>query len=136
MRMLIIFFFLAACVLMALGKQTVERQTVGQQTADSPLLETGKSSKPEKLAAPAKEICIVSYNIRWRTGDELKTISEWMSGKLPSIVALQEVDRAKKRTNKSNNARALAEQLGMNYAWAAPPLPKSDKDEEEETGVE
>jgi endonuclease/exonuclease/phosphatase family metal-dependent hydrolase len=50
------------------------------------------------------------------------------------IVALQEVDRARERTGRKNNARELAERLGMYYAWAAPPAIKTDK--EEETGVE
>jgi endonuclease/exonuclease/phosphatase family metal-dependent hydrolase len=48
---------------------------------------------------------------------------------------LQEVDRAKERTGKKNNARVLADNLGMYYAWAAPPLPSNTK-AEEETGVE
>jgi len=108
----------------------------GQQTNESQLLETARSTKPEKREEPAKVISIVTYNIRWRTGGELKTISDWLIGKRAAVIALQEVDRSKQRTNKSNNARALAEQLGMNYAWAAPPLPKSGKDKEEETGVE
>jgi len=46
---------------------------------------------------------------------------------------LQEVDHNKKRSGYANTARALAEDLGMYYAWAAPPTAKSDK--EEETGV-
>jgi len=112
--------------------------TVGQTppTDDKDLLETGASTRPEKVAHPLKNVSIVTYNIRWRTGDELKQISKWLDGKMPSVIALQEVDRSKLRTNKTNNARALAEALGMNYAWAAPPLPKSSKDKEEETGVE
>jgi endonuclease/exonuclease/phosphatase family metal-dependent hydrolase len=125
-RILTIALFLTASVLMA----------AGQQTNESQLLETGRFTKPEKREEPAKVISIVTYNIRWRTGDELKTISDWLIGKRAAIIALQEVDRSKQRTNKSNNARALAEQLGMNYAWAAPPLAKSGKDKEEETGVE
>jgi endonuclease/exonuclease/phosphatase family metal-dependent hydrolase len=108
----------------------------GQVSNDAQLLETGTPTKPQKLVQATKDNSIVSYNIRWRTGDELKTISDWLIGKRPAVIALQEVDRSKQRTNKANNARALAEQLGMNYAWAAPPLAKSAKDKEEETGVE
>ena len=108
----------------------------GQVNNDAQLLETGTSTKPQKLVMPAKDILIVSYNIRWRTGNELNQISDWIIGQNANVIALQEVDRSKQRTNKTNNARALAEQLGMNYAWAAPPLPKSAKDKEEETGVE
>jgi endonuclease/exonuclease/phosphatase family metal-dependent hydrolase len=107
----------------------------GQATNESQLLETGAAAKISKPAAEAKEISIITYNIRWRTGDELMKIADWLRGKQPSVIALQEVDRSKKRTNKANNARALAEQLGMYYAWAAPPLPKKSKGAEEETGA-
>ena len=107
----------------------------GQVNNDEQLLETGTPTKPQKLLMPVKDLPIVSYNIRWRTGKELKQVSDWIIGQRATVIALQEVDRSKRRTNKSNNARALAEQLGMNYAWAAPPLPKPTKDKEEETGV-
>jgi len=103
---------------------------------DNGLLETGKSTKPDKLATISGDLPIVTYNIRWRAGDELKQISKWIKDKRPLIIALQEVDRSKQRTDKTNNARALAEQLDMDYAWAAPPLPQSSKEKEEETGVE
>ena len=103
---------------------------------DDGLLETGQSKKPEKPVMVSKDLPIVTYNIRWRTGDELKQISKWIKDKRPLVIALQEVDRSKQRTDKTNNARALAEQLGMDYAWAAPPLPQSSKEKEEETGVE
>jgi len=106
----------------------------GQATNESQLLETGAAAKISKPAAESKGISLITYNIRWRTGDELKKIADWLRGKQPSVIALQEVDRSKKRTNKANNARALAEQLGMYYAWAAPPLPKKSKGAEEETG--
>jgi len=108
----------------------------GQVNNDVLLLETGASTKPQRVVTLYKDVSVVTYNIRWRTANELHQISEWLKSKNPSVIALQEVDRAKQRTNKTNNARALAEQLGMNYAWAAPPLPKSSKDTEEETGVE
>jgi endonuclease/exonuclease/phosphatase family metal-dependent hydrolase len=117
----------------------VSSWTAASQTAPPDgggLFETGASTKPQKPLQVSNDISIVTYNIRWRTGDELKQISKWLTGKRPLVIALQEVDRSKQRTNKTNNARALAEELGMNYAWAAPPLPKSSKDQEEETGVE
>ena len=98
------------------------------------LLETGQASKLSRPPANLSEVTFVSYNIRWRTGAELKTISEWLKQKQASVIALQEVDRARARTRKTNNARELAESLGMYYAWAAPPVPKGSK--EEETGVE
>jgi endonuclease/exonuclease/phosphatase family metal-dependent hydrolase len=105
--------------------------------SDESLLESGRA---EKLSPPAtaNEIKIVSYNIRWRSGKELQEIADWLKSSeahAPSIIGLQEVDRAKKRTNRENNAKALAESLGMYYAWAAPHAPKKSKAKEEETGV-
>lgn len=102
-----------------------------------PLLESGRAAKVSTPATVPTEIKIVSYNIRWRSAEELEQIIGWLKGKeAPTIIGLQEVDRAKQRTQKTNNARVLAESLGMHYAWAAPPLPKDSKEKEEETGVE
>jgi endonuclease/exonuclease/phosphatase family metal-dependent hydrolase len=102
--------------------------------APKPLLETGQAGKLISTPDTPAEITVVSYNIRWRTGAELEQIASWLKSKHAMVIALQEVDRAKQRTGKTNNARALAESLGMFYAWAAPP---ADKDgQEEETGVE
>ena len=87
-------------------------------------------------AAPA-ELKIVSYNIRWRGGEELKELVEILRSDSEvggaAIVGLQEVDRAKKRTKNEHTGRLIAESLGMHMAWAAPP-PARDG-EEEETGV-
>lgn len=110
--------------------------TAGQAANDSRLLETGTPDQLQKPDESSKELAIITYNIRWRTGDELTKIADWLKRKRPALIALQEVDRAKERTKKTNNARALAEQLGMHYAWAAPPLPNKSKETEEETGVE
>jgi endonuclease/exonuclease/phosphatase family metal-dependent hydrolase len=98
------------------------------------LLEIGGPGKPIVPTSTPVELTIVTYNIRWRAGDQLKQIGNWLKEKHPAIVALQEVDRARQRTGKTNTARALAEQLGMFYAWAAPPTAKPA--DEEETGVE
>ncbi|HEY3028130.1 MAG TPA: endonuclease/exonuclease/phosphatase family protein [Pyrinomonadaceae bacterium] len=103
----------------------------------SDLLKTGNPSRSSTSKATPAEIKIVSYNIRWRSGHELREISKALTGDTliggAAIIGLQEVDRNKKRTGYTNTARALAEDLGMYYAWAAPPAAKSDK--EEETGV-
>src|ERR1041385_668685 len=72
-RALTFVLFVAVAVLMARG----------QETNDTQLLETGRSAKPEKLVMPSKDISMVSYNIRWRTGDELKKISDWLIEKRP-----------------------------------------------------
>jgi endonuclease/exonuclease/phosphatase family metal-dependent hydrolase len=125
---------LAQFVLGQRGKQARGEPTPPPDNAQ--LLEQGQAAKLTKTAADHKEILVVSYNIRWRTGAELDQIAHWLKAKGAAIVALQEVDRAKSRTAKSNNARALAESLGAYYAWAAPPAPKGETKEEEETGVE
>ena len=102
------------------------------------LVESGQAAKVSTPATAPTEIKIVSYNIRWRSGKELEQIIDWLKSKEapPTLICLQEVDRAKQRSGQTNNARALAESLGMYYAWAAPPLPKNSRDNEEETGVE
>jgi endonuclease/exonuclease/phosphatase family metal-dependent hydrolase len=103
------------------------------------LLESGQA---EKLLSPgaASEIKIVSYNIRWRSGADLQQIIDWLKTTKDSpaatIIGLQEVDRAKKRSGHGNHAKALAERLGMYYAWAAPHVAAGEKNKEEETGVE
>jgi endonuclease/exonuclease/phosphatase family metal-dependent hydrolase len=80
---------------------------------------------------------VVSYNIRWRGGEDLDELvkrlnhDSEMAG--ASIVGLQEVDRNKKRTDNLNTVRSLAEKLGRHYAWAAPSTPRAGL--EEETGV-
>jgi endonuclease/exonuclease/phosphatase family metal-dependent hydrolase len=107
--------------------------------AATSLLETGSPSKPP--SQPSKqtpeEIKIVSYNIRWRGGEDLLKLIEELRGDeaigRADIVGLQEVDRNRKRTGNVNTARQMAETLGMHYAWAAPPQEKDDK--EEGTGV-
>lgn len=105
--------------------------------ADSLLLESGKAATLRKHTSENAEIKIVSYNIRWRGGDELKQIAKLLHEDPEiggaAILGLQEVDRHKKRTGHSNTAKALAEELGLHYAWAAPPAAKPD--DEEETGV-
>ena len=104
---------------------------------DSSLLESGKAAILKRKPAAPAEFKIVSYNIRWRSGDDLKKLNKLLQDDPEignaQILALQEVDRRKKRTGNSNVAKIMADELGMHYAWAAPPPPKPD--DEEETGV-
>ncbi|HZB46655.1 MAG TPA: endonuclease/exonuclease/phosphatase family protein, partial [Pyrinomonadaceae bacterium] len=94
------------------------------------------------------ELKVVSYNMRYRAGEDLKRVVELLRNDPEvggsAVIGLQEVDRNKKRTGHTNTARAMAEALGMNYVWAAPPnaRPKDgeqkragEAEEEEETGV-
>lgn len=105
--------------------------------ADALLLESGKPARLRPIGQANGEIKIVSYNIRYRSGDDLtkllKLFREDPEIGNAMILGLQEVDRHKKRTDKTNTAKIIAESLGLNYAWAAPPPAKPA--DEEETGV-
>ncbi len=101
------------------------------------LFESGKAATIKAQTTAPAELKIVSYNIRWRSGDDLKKLNKLLKEdpEIGSavILALQEVDRRKKRTGNSNVAKLMADELGMHYAWAAPPAAKPG--DEEETGV-
>lgn len=101
------------------------------------LLEEGKGATARKQTAAPQEIKVVSYNIRWRSGEDLKKIIKLLREDPEiggaAILGLQEVDRRKKRSGHNNTARMIADELGLHYAWAAPPAPKPK--DEEETGV-
>lgn len=107
------------------------------QSPDVPLLESGKGATLRKPVPSPSELKVVSYNIRWRSGDDLKEIIKLLTEDPEiggaAILCLQEVDRAKKRSAKSNTAKIIADALGLHYAWAAPPAAKAGA--EEETGV-
>lgn len=107
------------------------------QSAD--LLETGSGARLQTPAASPSEIKIVSYNMRWRSGESLREIISLLKSDpeigRAQIIGLQEADRNKKRSGNTNTARKIADELGMHYAWAAPPLPERSKESEEETGV-
>src|SRR5690349_16246801 len=105
---------------------------------DTPLLESGQGATIRQQTATApSEIKVISYNIRWRSGDDLKTLIKFLQEDpeigCASILALQEVDRHKKRTGHDNTVKTIADALGMYYVWAAPPTAKPT--DEEETGV-
>jgi endonuclease/exonuclease/phosphatase family metal-dependent hydrolase len=109
---------------------------------EAELLETGRATKLQTFASAPASIKIISYNIRWRGGSDLRKLIELFKtdreiGRA-DIIGLQEVDRNKKRTGNQNTARQMAEELGMYYAWTAPPPPPAKDDKkprEEETGV-
>lgn len=103
------------------------------------LLEVGHFADKTEKQSSQNEIKIVSYNMRWRGGDDLKKLIELFRTDKEiggaSIIGLQEVDRNKKRTRNKNTVKAMAQSLNMNYVWAAPPNPKGKERGEEETGV-
>jgi endonuclease/exonuclease/phosphatase family metal-dependent hydrolase len=104
---------------------------------DVPLLEEGKAATVRKQTSTPQEIKVVSYNIRWRSGEDLKKIIKLLREDPEiggaAILGLQEVDRRKKRSGRNNTVKIIADELGLHYAWAAPPAPKAT--DEEETGV-
>jgi endonuclease/exonuclease/phosphatase family metal-dependent hydrolase len=101
------------------------------------LLEFGKPKHPRPSKSRSKGIKIISYNIRWRSGEDLKKLIQLFRDDPEvgnaAILGLQEVDRKKKRSGNTNTVREIADELGMHYAWAAPPSVKNGS--EEETGV-
>jgi len=106
-------------------------------TADVPLLESGQGATIRTQTSAPTEIKLISYNIRWRSGEDLKTLIKLLQEDpeigCASILALQEVDRRKERTGHHNTVKTIADALGMYYAWAAPPT--VNPTDEEETGV-
>ena len=113
--------------------------TYSQQAVahDSHLLEIGQATKLRNAPISTEDFKVVSFNIRFRGGEDLKKLGEFLRND-PEIgeavvLGLQEVDRNKKRTGHQNTVKLLAEELGMHYAWAAPPVVKPTQ--EEETGV-
>lgn len=120
------------------SQQSSKQQAPGtRQSSESHLLEVGHASKLRPAPDSPSEIKVVSYNIRWRGGNELRQLAQLFKDDTEiggaAVLGLQEVDRNRKRTGNNNTAKMLAEELGMYYAWAAPPAPKSHQ--EEETGV-
>ncbi|HEX8748510.1 MAG TPA: endonuclease/exonuclease/phosphatase family protein, partial [Pyrinomonadaceae bacterium] len=111
--------------------------TAQQQSTE--LLETGKAARLSSPDASPSELKIVSYNMRWRSGDDLQGIIDHLKSDPEiggaAIIGLQEADRNKKRSRNTNTARLIADELGMYYAWAAPPLAQTSDEREEETGV-
>ena len=120
------------------------RQCVADSTDAARLLETGGSPKAQVKPADAPaEIKIVTYNMRWRGGEELSAITKLLRDDPQlggaDVIGLQEVDRRRKRSGAVDAARQMAEELGLNFAWAAAPndgTKRGDREAgEDETGV-
>lgn len=130
--------FLAITAIVSFALLAMAQQRPGETGA--PPLESGHALKLAHAPATPFGFRIISYNIRWRSGRELTQVIEWLKtmneSHVPAIVGLQEVDRRKQRSGRTNNARVLANGLGMHYAWTAPPPASGNKAREEETGVE
>lgn len=104
---------------------------------DESLLESGQGTTLRKQTSTPAELKILSYNIRWRSGEDLKDMIKLLKDDPEvggaAILALQEVDRRKKRSGNNNTAKVLADELGLYYVWTAPPT--ANPKDEEETGV-
>src|SRR5918997_1681805 len=98
---------LLLCALLVSSLSTA-RASTGQDL----LLETGSGKKPGTPTAIPAIIKIVSYNIRWRGGEDLRRLIELLRSDdligQAQIICLQEVDRNKKRTRYTNTARMMA----------------------------
>ncbi|MBA3355169.1 MAG: endonuclease/exonuclease/phosphatase family protein [Pyrinomonadaceae bacterium] len=107
------------------------------RTPDSELLEKGRAPRIATVPKAPADIKVVSYNIRWRGGEELDKLIKLLKHDSEiagaSIIGLQEVDRNKQRTGNLNTVKSIAEKLGQYYAWTAPPTQTAEM--EEETGV-
>lgn len=119
------------------GRNQVQGSNNTTNNDESVPFETGATSSPRAPRENPAEFKLLSYNIRWRGGEDLQKLIKLFRedreiGKA-TILALQEVDRNKKRTKNVNTIRQLANELGYYYAWTAPPREKSAT--EEETGV-
>ncbi len=81
----------------------------GLATPDSELLETGRAATLAHAPKAPADIKVVSYNIRWRGGEELNELIKLLKHDSEiagaSIVGLQEVDRNKQRTGKLNTVK-------------------------------
>lgn len=128
---------LAAFLLVQLPAYFQDKSHSTTENNDLALFESGKAATLKTQAQTPSELKVVSYNIRWRSGDDLKKITKLLQEDpeigSAAILALQEVDRRKKRSRNSNVAKIMADELGMHYAWAAPPAAKAG--DEEETGI-
>jgi len=109
---------------------------------DARLLEVGRAEKLNQIISSAPlltEIKIVSYNMRWRGGEDLRKLIEVLRNDAEIggafVIGLQEADRRRARSGNVNTARLIADELGMHYAWAAPPHPEGVAATEDETGV-
>ena len=104
---------------------------------DVPLLEEGKGTTVRKQTSSPQEIKVVSYNIRWRSGNDLKNIIKPLRNDPRSVEPrfshYRKLIATRNAAATATRQKLIADELGLHYAWAAPPAPKPT--DEEETGV-
>ncbi|HMF56063.1 MAG TPA: endonuclease/exonuclease/phosphatase family protein [Pyrinomonadaceae bacterium] len=137
-------FIIGLCALLFLSVSSVPRASLASTDDEHGPMEIGAPTTTARQQPVAHgEIKLISYNIRWRGGDDLERLIETLRNDREighaNVLALQEADRNKKRTNNTNTIKRIASALNMYYAWAAPPVPSqtanSREAQEEETGV-
>lgn len=120
-----------------LRRDLSRNQNTTQSIKNDPLLEIGTPEQVRPVTLKDGQTKVISYNIRWRSGDDLEKLIKLFHDDPEiggaAIMGLQEVDRNRKRSAKTNTVKLLSEKMGMHYAWAAPPTAKAG--DEEETGV-
>ncbi|HET6891852.1 MAG TPA: endonuclease/exonuclease/phosphatase family protein [Pyrinomonadaceae bacterium] len=135
-RGLVLAFLLISCGYL-LSATSFSQSSLIIDKDNSDLLEVGSASNVTPADKAPTEFKVVSYNIRWRGGDELRELVKQLKHDPEiggaAIIGLQEVDRNKKRTGNINTIKLMAAELGKHYAWAAPPTTNGKL--EEETGV-
>ncbi|HEX8116019.1 MAG TPA: hypothetical protein VF521_01990, partial [Pyrinomonadaceae bacterium] len=100
----------AVCVLVSALclVQPARRARAHDGEKEPPLLEVGGEVKGATPEAPA-ELRVVSYNIRYRAGEDLKRLVKLLKEDPviggAQVIGLQEVDRNKRRTGNVNTAR-------------------------------
>ncbi|MCA1816729.1 MAG: endonuclease/exonuclease/phosphatase family protein [Acidobacteria bacterium] len=142
--MLCLILMICAALAVARARFADKQQCVADSKDAARLFESGGFAKePAANAATPVEIKIVSYNMRWRGGKELDAITKLLRDDThlggADVVGLQEADRNRKRSGSVNAARKMAQDLGWNYVWAAPPSDATKQGDreagEDETGV-
>ena len=100
--------------------------------SDVPLLESGKGDDAAKAGISAVR---KSRSSRTTSAGAAAKTSRSMIKLLQddpeiggaAILGLQEVDRRKKRSGNNNTVKMIADELGLHYAWAAPPAAKTNR---------
>ncbi|MDQ2938481.1 MAG: hypothetical protein M3R67_13425, partial [Acidobacteriota bacterium] len=110
--LLLISLFVAFPFHTSYSDQTLSMQApvTANLDADSQLLEIGRASRIRSVNPSPISMKVVSYNIRWLSGEDLHKLAQLFKDDAEiggaSILGLQEVDRNKQRTGNTNTAKA------------------------------
>ena len=117
LSMTILFPSVFASAFFSFASNNPQASASHQPKSESHLLETGRASTLRPAIDSRGEVKVVSYNIRWRGGEELRQLAQLLKDDAEiggaAILGLQEIDRNKKRTGNKNTVKMLAEELGI-----------------------